>query len=69
MKVYKLEVYVMDVYDEGEKTIVQCIEDSDYFSCYVKDVKSVDAGEWSDDHPLNRIETSAKELEKLFILD
>jgi len=59
-KLYKLEVYVIDFErNSRDENIIQLLENNKHISVQVKDVASVDLGEWSDEHPLNQPETSS----------
>lgn len=70
MKAYKLEILIIDHDDVGESEICQIIEDAHYPNyCIAPIVKSVvekDIGEWSDDHPLNKIHSCDNEYQRLF---
>ena len=67
MKVYKIELMVIDFENVGQEGISRLIEDCKYvnpkiLSCNSRIIK----GEWSDDHPLNKIDTFKQELERIF---
>ena len=70
MKAYKIELLIIDFENMGGNEIVDVIENANYpndcISPCVKDIKCVDIGEWSDDHPLNSSKTSDKEYKRLF---
>jgi len=70
MKAYRLTVMVIDLEEIGEDQIRSEIENARYANrCISPDVvesQGQDIGEWSDDHPLNRRDTSAAEWERLF---
>jgi hypothetical protein len=70
MKVYKLEVMVIDFDNCGGEDIKDMIQDARYpnraISPTVKNIESVDIGEWTDDHPLNNRSTSEAEYKRLF---
>jgi hypothetical protein len=70
MKVYKLEVMVIDNDNCGAEDIKDMIQDARYpnhaIDPIVKNIESADIGEWSDDHPLNNPETSTQEYIRLF---
>lgn len=70
MKVYKLEVLIIDFDELGEKEIKTVLENQHYpnwcIHPQVKDVKVVDIGEWTDGHPLNNKLTKDAEYQRLF---
>ena len=66
MKAYKIEVLVIDFEDIGEKEIGDTLANLRDLSVDVKSIKSVEIGEWRDDHPLNKKETSDNEYARLF---
>lgn len=70
MKVMKIEILVIDFDGVGEDGIKSVIENSRYpnrcINPEVKDIKTVDIGEWSDDHPLNNMTTCDEEYKRLF---
>ena len=70
MKAYKLEILVIDHENVGESEIVDIIENTHYPNyCIVpqvKDVKVAEIGEWHDDHPLNKNDSSISEYKRLF---
>lgn len=70
MKVYKIEVMVIDLDDIGETEIVDVIENTKYpnhcISPTVKAIESRDIGQWHEDHPLNKADTEATEYQRLF---
>jgi len=70
LKVYKLEVYVIDFDELGGEEIKSTIENQKYpnwcINPNVKKIKERDIGEWSDDHPLNKSDTCDAEYERLF---
>lgn len=69
MKSYKVTLLIND-HDEVGDEIKNIIEDQKYpnycIAPYVMDIQSVDIGEWSDDHPLNKHSTMKEEFNKLF---
>jgi len=70
MRVYKIEVMIIDFDNIGGDEIKDVIENSKYpnrcISPDVMDIKSVEIGEWSDDHPLNNMVTHESEYKRLF---
>lgn len=70
MKAYKIELFIIDTDRVGEEEIIKTIENARYpnrcISPKVKGVKSVDIGEWDDDHPLNQRDTADAEYKRLF---
>lgn len=69
MKAYKITLLVIDFENVGAH-IPAMIENQKYpnycIAPKVKSVESVDIGEWSDEHPLNKRETANKEYKRLF---
>ena len=69
MKVFKIEIMVIDFDQLGEQGVKNEIENVNYpndcMSTEVKNIKSVDV-DWSDDHPLNKCGTSARAYQDLF---
>ncbi len=69
MKVYKLEVIVID-HDGVGDGITDTIENQRYpnhcISPHVVSVEERDIGEWSDAHPLNNTNTFDAEVKRLF---
>ncbi len=70
MKVYKLEVIIIDFDEVGKKDIKTILENNRYPNhCISPEVLSIeerDIGEWNDDHPLNHNKTKYTELRRLF---
>jgi len=70
MKVYKVELMIIDFDGLGANEIQSVIENQKFPNrCIFPDVMDIserDIGEWSDDHPLNNTRTSASEYRKLF---
>ena len=70
MKVYKLEILVIDHDGLGSEAIRQTIENQKYpnycISPHVKRIEERDIGEWSDDHPLNHRDRAQDEYRRLF---
>ena len=67
MKVYKVELFVLDFDNVGKKGIKSELENSiDYFSTTIINIQSKDIGEWSDDNPLNFKDKQVKEYNRLF---
>ena len=59
MKVYKLEIMIIDHDNCGAEEIKDVIENARYPNrCIMPEVMSIkhaDIGEWSDEHPLNNL--------------
>jgi hypothetical protein len=55
--VYRLEVFVLDFNRSNPNEVVIEIERNKYLTVHVNKVEVRDAGEWSDEHPLNLRET------------
>lgn len=66
MKVYKMEIFVIDFEDHGETEVINAIENERYFTPSVLSSKCVDIGEWEDSNPLNFSTTKAAEIKRLF---
>ena len=70
MKVYSLEIMVIDFDNVGLEGIKDTIENTRYpnrcISPQVIGHKEADIGEWSDNHPLNMIDGQFAEYKKLF---
>lgn len=70
MKVYRLEILVIDYDKIGETAIREAIENANYpndcIAPKIKKVDSRDIGEWSDDHPLNLRSSQDQEYKRLF---
>ncbi len=71
MKIYKLEVIIIDFDEVGEEDIIDILETTRYpnrcISPNIIDVKSADIGEWDDDHELNRINLTKEQYNKYFL--
>jgi hypothetical protein len=72
MKVYKVEIMIIDHDDLGDKEIKDVIENTRYpnhcINPYVIKTESRDIGEWTDDHPLNMTYKWEKEYHRIFSL-
>lgn len=70
MQVHKLTVYVVDFEGLGAGGVREAIEGADYpnrcIAPTVANCQTREAGDWSDDHPLNRADTAHAEWERLF---
>jgi len=70
MKVYKLEVLVIDMDELGPQEIQEVLENARYpnrcISPKVLSVQGREIGEWRDDHPLNQRDTYQAEIKRLF---
>jgi hypothetical protein len=70
MKVFRVELMVLDHDDIGSSGIFGAIENTKYPNyCISPSVESIDErdiGEWSDDHPLNKRSTASKVFAELF---
>ena len=67
MKVYKVELMIIDFDELGADGIISEIENAHYSNhCilpHVMDVYEKDIGKWRDDHPLNMIDMNIKRPE------
>lgn len=68
MKAYKIEMIVNDLERAGADGIKALIEDysSTYIAPMVLDIKEMEIGEWSDDHPLNSCKFAKSYVDKIF---
>lgn len=70
MKVYKIEVMVIDFDGIGGESIKDEIENARYanrcISPDVMDITGVDIGEWDDSNPLNQKYAKEAEYKRLF---
>ena len=71
MKTYKITLLIIDSDSVGKEEVVRILEDTKYpnycISPEVLDVKEVDIGEWSDEHPLNKFGVERNEyIKRLF---
>lgn len=70
MQVHKIVLTVIDFDGVGADGVRETLENARYPNrCIAPSVQSVetrDCGEWSDNHPLNKRDTAAAELARLF---
>ena len=66
MKVFKLEITVIDFENYGQEEIKNIIESVKYLQPSVLSVDVADIGEWHDGHPLNKHSTHSQECKRLF---
>lgn len=70
MKVYRLEIKVIDFDEVGPEEMKTILENNHYpnhcISPHVTKIESVDIGEWHDEHPLNKRNTAKQAFEELF---
>ena len=66
MKVYKVELSILDFEEIGEEDIKIMLENTKYLYPKVISIDSREIGEWSDDHPLNHSSTQLHELKRIF---
>ena len=70
MKAYKVTLLIVDHDELGEQEIKDVIENTDFpnhcMNPEVMDIKEAEIGEWDDDHPLNKVETTKEYYEKIF---
>lgn len=70
MKAYKVTLVFVDFDQVGFDSIKNLIEGARYpnrcISPQVMDIKEADIGEWSDDHPLNKIDPEYKKWRDIF---
>lgn len=66
MKAYKIELLVVDYEDYGKDEIVRILESQRNIYPTAMKVVEADIGEWSDDHPLNKLDTMKAEYDRVF---
>lgn len=66
MKVYKVELLVLDFENMGERDIITQLENTRYVHGSVMNIVGRDIGEWDDSHPLNHHDKAPAEYERLF---
>lgn len=70
VKVYKVELMIVDCDGIGAEGIKEELEDTEYanhcISPEVMSCESRDIGEWSDSHPLNLLDLRDAEYRRLF---
>ena len=69
MKVFKVEIQVIDFDEIGEEGVRSAIENTKYPNyCINPQIRSIESRdiEWTDDHPLNRVDTEKEAYRKLF---
>ncbi|NJL54111.1 hypothetical protein HC928_02345 [bacterium] len=69
LKVYRIEIMVVDFAELGEEEIVEVLQTTKYPNwCMHPKVIDIEAREvqWNDGHPLNNYETVNEEFVKLF---
>jgi hypothetical protein len=67
MKVYKIEVMVLDFEGDGEEAIKDSIENNRHLHAHVMNSKDKEI-DWDDDHPLNKCGTMARAWADLFTI-
>jgi hypothetical protein len=63
---FKVELLIIDHEGIGKAEVQVLLENQKHLFPHVKAIKSVDLGEWTDDHPLNHKATIDAEYERLF---
>jgi hypothetical protein len=66
MKVYKVELVVLDHENAGEDGIKYLLNNVKYLYPSVMSIESREIGEWDDDHPLNKHDLWMEEMQRLF---
>lgn len=69
MKAYKIELLIVDTDEVGDEIpfhIENVRYPNDCINPQVISIQEADIGEWSDDHPLNKLDTMKSEFNKLF---
>jgi hypothetical protein len=67
MKAYKFEVLVIDHENVGIEQTRLSLENCQYTFPIVLSKSIVDIGEWTDEHPLNRMNTVEEYCDKAFV--
>lgn len=69
-QVHKVTLYIVDHDSLGAAEVSDVLRNTNYpNSCIypaILSVQTADAGEWDDDHPLNKSSTAADEIKRLF---
>lgn len=65
-KMYKLEVYVIDLEGHGMEEIIRCIENCRFVYPSVMDAQEADIGEWTDEHIFNKRDTPVWKYREVF---
>lgn len=70
MKVHKIVLFVVDFDEVGQQGAIEAIENAHYpnrcISPRTISAETADCGDWSDDHPLNKLSTEKDEIRRLF---
>lgn len=70
MKAHKVTLLIIDLDQVGAEDIKIILENQKFpnrcIAPDVKDIETVDIGEWDDDHPLNQRATADAEYQRLF---
>ena len=67
MKMHKIELYVVDFEDYGIDNFITEIEQLDISACvHCKNERTVDIGDWDDNHIANRQDVTHEQLEMFF---
>ena len=70
MKVYRVELMILDFDGLSENEMITMIENSNYpndcISPMVVDIKAKEIGQWRDDHPLNDADVASIYFRELF---
>ena len=66
MKAYLMTICVLDFEDYGPDEYATLIKQHRNISATVVGTKTADIGEWDDDHPLNKRNTSIDEIKAYF---
>ena len=66
MKLHKIEMYVPDFEDSGINDVLLDLDNLGNFIYIVKETKTADIGEWSDDHIVNQMSTTIEKFREYF---
>ena len=70
MKAHKVTLFIIDFDECGADEIKVIIENQKYpnhcINPDVKNIETVDVGQWYDEHPLNKMDTCEAEYKRLF---
>ncbi len=66
MKAIKVELLVIDSEGFGAEEVARTLASNKYISAQVLSTQEVDIGEWSDEHPLNKLDSYAAEADRIF---
>lgn len=70
MKIHRVVMYIIDFDEVGADGVKEVLQNTRYpnrcISPNIAEVQTRDIGEWSDDHPLNKLSTADSTAKALF---